>query len=134
GDSFVSPDLVGNLIRLTANGALDTNFGTNGLVSIQNVNGTGDDVVTGIVQDAQGRLIVTGYSGLPTDVFVARFSANGTIDPAFGVAGILKGAPIPPSSSDPKAYAIAMDSLGFIYLCGKVSAAGQDVMMVWKVK
>jgi uncharacterized delta-60 repeat protein len=98
GTSSYMPSTGGNwtyqrlgLYRLLANGQLDTSFGTNGEVLL-NVNGrfttgksiallpTGNVVVLGA---AQANVNSSAY--LP---FLASYSATGTLDPAFGTAGV----------------------------------------------
>ncbi|HWW52429.1 MAG TPA: hypothetical protein VNY84_01580, partial [Acidimicrobiales bacterium] len=72
--------------RYTPGGALDSAFGSDPIVNmpgVQTFNFTGGSAVAnGIVQDAQGRLLVTGVDNGSgnNDIGVARFNTNG--DPA----------------------------------------------------
>jgi uncharacterized delta-60 repeat protein len=75
------------LVRLLPNGGLDPGFGSGGIVNILNI-------VHGrsIAVQSDGKVVVVGTSNLSgkgnkTRLTVARFNANGTIDPSFGTSG-----------------------------------------------
>ena len=76
------------IVRLAANGALDTTFGNAGRVSVAF---GGKDFLSGVVANSDGTLVVTGRmqnaSPPPNDIFLARFTAAGALDSSFGVAG-----------------------------------------------
>jgi len=69
--------------RLTANGALDTTFGTGGKAP---VDFGGDDFGTAMVRQANGRILVAGRS-TTAGAIVARLRTTGTLDPDFGGDG-----------------------------------------------
>jgi uncharacterized delta-60 repeat protein len=69
--------------RLTANGALDTTFGTGGKTP---VDFGGDDFGTAMARQANGRILVAGRS-TTAGAIVARLRTNGTLDPDFGGDG-----------------------------------------------
>lgn len=75
--------------RFTADGAVDTTFGEDGTVD------SGFNVAYGqdfdIALDAEGRILLTGrQSHVGQDLFmVARFRADGSIDPDFAGGGVL---------------------------------------------
>src|SRR6185312_16858387 len=68
------------LVRLTSSGALDTTFGTGGIVSLDV--STGRDWGNSVDVLPDDRIMIggtaTGVTGY--DTFVARFTANGTPD------------------------------------------------------
>ncbi|HYE19508.1 MAG TPA: hypothetical protein VEA69_13740 [Tepidisphaeraceae bacterium] len=72
--------------RLTADGQIDTTYGTGGL-SVIDFTGAGD-VAMGVVVRRDGRAVVAGYSWHP-DVKIAltRLTSGGQIDTGFGDAG-----------------------------------------------
>ena len=74
------------LVRYNANGSLDSTFGSGGLVTTD-FNG-GLDAVSSIVLQTDGRIVVAGFAtaGDP-HMALARYNANGTLDPSFGAAG-----------------------------------------------
>ena len=71
------------LTRYDANGALDSTFGTGGLVRTD-FGGRFDDALALAVQ-ADGRIVVAGNSSDATgaDMAVARYNSDGTLDPSF---------------------------------------------------
>lgn len=71
------------LIRYNPNGTLDPAFGKGGIVTIGIRNG--DDQVSALAIQPDGKIVVAGYSN--TDLALARFNQNGTLDPAFGDGG-----------------------------------------------
>ena len=77
------------LARYSANGALDTTFGTNGVVKTD-ISGA-DDFAENLAIDAAGRIIVVGRATSPTilDVALARYNPDGTLDTSFATNGVL---------------------------------------------
>jgi uncharacterized delta-60 repeat protein len=89
--SLPSGDLAVALVRYNADGTLDTRFGTDGKVfDAPAVPGRAFDVV--ILSD--GRIVVAGDAPVANeagdfgDFLVARYMANGSLDPSFGTGGI----------------------------------------------
>ena len=101
--------------RLLPSGALDPTFGGNG---IRYLDLGGNDVATGVAIQNDGKIVVGGYSTASSGNFaaVARFNADGTNDTAFaGTGQRLYNAG--PGGTD-KAYALAINNFGGIYLAG----------------
>jgi len=76
--------------RYSANGSLDTTFGTNGTTIFQ-VSGLGTFVEDGIV-DASGRILIVGGtldSAENERAFLLRLLANGSLDNSFGTNGVV---------------------------------------------
>lgn len=73
------------LTRYTANGALDTSFGTNGIVTSSLSAGT--DQANAVVIHPDGSIIVAGFSG--NDFAVARYNSDGTLDSSFSTNGFV---------------------------------------------
>jgi uncharacterized delta-60 repeat protein len=71
------------LVRFNSNGTLDGTFGTAGKVTT--AIGLGGDSGTSMALQADGKIIVAGGAANPVtyDFAVARYNANGTLDPAF---------------------------------------------------
>lgn len=80
------------LIRLNSDGNPDATFNSDGKVFID-VSGdhTSYGSASGIVQDFDNKLVVAGWSnvGFTRDVVLVRLNANGSIDSAFGNAGMV---------------------------------------------
>lgn len=77
------------VVQLTANGAVDTTFGTNGLVTLDIGTGT-DNSRTALVQP-DGKIVVSGHTsdaGVITTVLF-RLLPNGQFDATFGRNGVV---------------------------------------------
>ena len=77
------------LARYNGDGSVDTGFGVNGAV-IHELGGQSDGI-NAIVEQADGRLVAAGYayegSGGVSDMALARFNADGSLDASFGTNG-----------------------------------------------
>jgi len=77
------------VMRLNANGAPDTTFGTNGVAIYDG--GAGRNSGSRLTVQNDGKILVAGnsHNGSDYDILVARFSSNGTLDTSFGTNGIV---------------------------------------------
>ena len=79
------------LQRLDSTGALDTSFTPYGKLVLEIPNS--NEIVTDVMQQADGKVLVVGRteygSGTVSNVLLARFLSNGTIDTAFGSNGLV---------------------------------------------
>jgi uncharacterized delta-60 repeat protein len=77
------------LRRLTADGIVDSSFGTNGYV-ITDL-GPGRDTARGIAIRPDGRIVVAGWTEMynVTKAFVLRYLPNGSVDTSFGDDGLV---------------------------------------------
>ena len=112
-------------IRLNPDGTLDTNFGQDGLAT---VDFGAYDVAETMVLDELDRIVLAGSSGAATDTnFVAaRLTPDGALDTGFGVGG---QAVIDFGGSD-FASAMVVDGLGHIVITGNTDANGNDDIAV----
>lgn len=91
------------LARYLSNGSLDTGFGVGGTV-LTGLGGTNPqpDIAFDVAIAPGGAIVVAGQAGgfrnADTDVAVVRYTANGILDPTFGVGGRA------PLSIDPVTY------------------------------
>lgn len=77
-------------IRYTTTGALDSSFGTGGVV-ITNF-GTSSDECYGMTIQPDGKLVLSGTStvaGLQPDFALARYNTDGSLDATFGIGGLV---------------------------------------------
>lgn len=128
--------------RLNADGTLDTAFGAgasdgtpDGVVGLSL--GTGNDVAMSIAVQADGKVLVAGYtvaSDASTNAAVARLLPDGKLDTAFGV-GTTDGTPdgvvaISLGAGNDYAHALALQSDGKILVAGDRTNAGSSDIWV----
>ena len=115
------------LIRVSGDGTLDTGFGppsANGWV-ITNLDGSSDSA-TAIAVDAQGRILLGGWTkfGSDEDFAVERYDADGNVDTSFGSGGEARVDITPQASDRDFAQAMALDAQGRIVLAGSSTPGG----------
>src|SRR5262249_1596967 len=79
-----------SLARSDTGGGLDPTFGTGGTVSSGSVGLAG---VASVLVQGDGKIVLVGSSYQPTvfqGIVIARYDANGALDPTFGNGGIVK--------------------------------------------
>ena len=81
------------LVRYTSTGALDTSFGSGGVVTTSV--GSGDDFGYSVAVQSDGKIVVAGYStnGIhynnttDSDIVLVRYTTTGALDTSFGSGG-----------------------------------------------
>jgi uncharacterized delta-60 repeat protein len=75
------------VVRYNPDGSLDSSFNSIGTVTI--MMGSGDAYAQGVVVQADGKIVVAGYSsdGSTTSFALARLLSDGTLDPSFNGTG-----------------------------------------------
>lgn len=124
------PEAAVTLLRLTPNGRLDTNFGTGGFASHDPDAGSYHHVSRIAVQ-GDGKIVavggITNGSGdFTSDVFLARFLGNGTLDASFGTGGIVRTS----FAMQDQLFDVTLQSDGKIVVAGVSSVVGQSRMLV----
>ena len=66
------------VVRYNTDGSLDSSFGSGGIV-VTRV-GTGQDRISGVTVQPDGKIVVAGHSHNGTDLAVARYLPDGTLD------------------------------------------------------
>jgi uncharacterized delta-60 repeat protein len=83
------------LAQFTANGALDTTFGTDGVATAV----IGADFPSAFLLQPNGQILMGGFKDggkkTPGALSLVRFNSNGALDPTFGTAGIALVTPAP---------------------------------------
>lgn len=75
--------------RYLASGLVDTTFGANGGLVVP---AAGSAMPSAVALQGDGKIVVLGTTfGSGPTFFASRFTAGGTLDPAFGVGGMAKG-------------------------------------------
>lgn len=77
------------MARWLVNGDMDSDFGADGVVRLDL--GPGWHRMTGVDQQADGKLVVSGYTEIAgqRDILVARFNTDGSLDSSFGSGGLV---------------------------------------------
>lgn len=122
------------LLRLSANGTLDSTFGTandgtiDGVVNLSL--GDGNDVANALKIQADGKMVVVGttVNAGSSNIAVARFNTDGSLDTSFG-AGNGDGTPdgvvsLSLGSGDDVALALVIQADGKMVIAGTTSSTG----------
>ncbi len=108
------------LTRFNADGSLDSTFGSHGTATLYlgpSTTASTYELQVPLGLQADGKLVVAGFTGSPAVWEVARFNANGTLDTSFGSGGTVTTS-FAPYSGDPLGLAI-YPSTGQIVVVGK---------------
>ena len=107
------------MVRYNINGALDTEFGTNG--KILTPVGTSLDEIRSVVVQPDGKIIAAGNArvGSQSDFAVVRYNSNGTLDPTFDGDGKVI-TPITTNSTD-LAWSVLVLTNGKIIVVGSTA-------------
>jgi uncharacterized delta-60 repeat protein len=117
------------LARFTANGGLDTTFGSGGVVHIDYADldpADGDpadsDQANDVAIQADGKIVIAGHAlvGSTTDFMIARLNADGSRDTAFGTQGLVT---TPFGTLQDLARAVAIQPDGAIVVAGQASSS-----------
>jgi uncharacterized delta-60 repeat protein len=102
------------VLRLAANGTLDTTgYGTGGIVTTD-ISGGFNDTVTSMAVDGGGRAVLAGYHR--TNFALVRYTSNGGLDDTFGTGGkVFTGST---TTTEQQANAIALQTDGKIVIAG----------------
>ena len=103
------------ILRYKGDGTLDNTFGTNGVVTYEG--GHGNDGFRGVAIQADGKIVVSGYTKIATgfDVLTARYNSDGALDSTFGTNGV---ATYDGGHGDDGARGVAIQSNGKIVVSG----------------
>jgi uncharacterized delta-60 repeat protein len=113
------------LVRLTTDGVVDPTFGTNGVVNSPLGLGDVTREAFGLAIQPDDRIIITGevqVAGV-LDVLVARFTADGALDPSFGTNGVTTTAF---TSQGDAGKAVALQADGRIVVAGRTALFGSS--------
>jgi uncharacterized delta-60 repeat protein len=107
------------LVRYTSAGALDTTFGTGGIVRTAFAQAS----LNAVALQADGKIVVGGFTQSPQVFTVARYTAAGTLDGSFGSAGIVTTS----AGGNSEVFGLAIQPDGKIVAAGK---GGGDFVVV----
>ncbi len=103
------------LLRLNADGELDTSFGKNGLVTTDL--GSWNDGAWAMVLQPDGKIVAGGHGASPGNFILVRYLPDGTLDSAFGTNGIAETS----LGYDDLLFALAIQADGKILAAGTVN-------------
>jgi uncharacterized delta-60 repeat protein len=114
------------LARYTPQGALDASFNSTGMVTTD-FGGSGQDVAYAMAIQADGRIVVAGYSNASgsVDFALARYTPSGALDTTFNSTGMVT-TDFGGSGGEDVAYAVAIQSDGKIVAAGGSGPAADD--------
>src|SRR5213593_408962 len=115
------------LVRYNANGSLDATFGTGGKVTTPI--GTGDNSVSALVLQSDGKLVAAGYASVSGtyDLALVRYNTNGSLDSTFGTGGKVT---TPVGSAGDYVNALVFQSDGKLVAAGNTEASTRDFVVV----
>lgn len=123
--------------RYSANGTLDTTFGTNGIVVHSDALGVNAaERATCIAVDPSGKILAAGYGVNPqgnSDLPVWRFNSDGTVDTTFGTNGVVVHQNAAGGNGHDSGGSITVDLSGKIFIAGASQNTNNNYdMVIWK--
>lgn len=87
GNHETATDIDFAVVRYNSNGTLDTSFGTGGIV-LTDLNGGDEDFARGVGLQADGKIVVGGYTGTNAgrNFAIVRYDTTGALDTTYGAA------------------------------------------------
>ena len=115
------------VVRYNTNGSLDTTFGTGGEVTTPI--GTGDNGVSALVRQSDGKLVAAGYATVSGtyDLALVRYNTDGSLDSTFGTGGKVT---TPVGSAGDYVNALVFQSDGKLVAAGNTEASTRDFVVV----
>ncbi|VAW36680.1 hypothetical protein MNBD_DELTA04-1423 [hydrothermal vent metagenome] len=115
GSSSNSADLDFAVIRYNPDGILDSSFNSDGMVTT--AVGRGDDEISALAVQDDGRILAAGYSvnGTARDFALVRYNVDGSLDADFGREGMVV---TPVGNGDDEITSMAVDRQGRIVVAG----------------
>jgi len=117
------------LARYNPDGSLDPSFGGTGGVVTHALDGF--NYATGVAVQSNGQIVVVGYGldpvAIPNFIFVARYNADGSLDPSFGNGGITRD---PFGGSVGTTPVVAVQNDGEIVIADYSASGGINEVMV----
>lgn len=84
GSGYFSATLESFLIRFNINGSLDTSFGTSGILRHTSPAGL---IPRAMAVQSDGKIVVLGRNDAVTEILIARYSPDGSLDTSFNSVG-----------------------------------------------
>jgi len=122
--------------RYNTNGTIDTSFNTVGYVAHDNAAGgtAGHDAGYSVTTDANGKIVVAGFSNNSTnsDMAIWRYNTNGTLDTSFNTVGFAAHDNAAGGSSSDYGYSVTTDANSKIVVTGQSNNGTNYDMVIWR--
>ncbi len=130
GTAWSSADQISfALVRYNADGTLDTTFGTGGQVITPVTTSIEQGRIYGLIVEPDQKIVVSGEDG--SNMLIARYNTNGTLDSTFGTGGIVTLSSIGQYFTGGKGEALAVQANGKYVITGY--SVGLDFQGTWPV-
>lgn len=124
------------IVRLLSTALLDTNFKGAGIVVVDDIaGGLGSDHGFCVIEDASGRLVVTGSSvgiGETFDMVVLRYTSTGSLDATFNGSGIVVQRDTAAGAGPDAGFFVARYGTQVVVTGHSTSATSLD-MVIWRI-
>jgi uncharacterized delta-60 repeat protein len=129
GESFNGTDEDMVIWKYKSDGVLDTSFGTNGIVTYDNLGENPDQSETSLSLDASGNIYVSvlgfnDYNYDKADMSILKYTSDGVLDTSFGANGVIY-------QSNAQA-GVKLDKNGNIYMVGYSGSNHNTNLSIWK--
>jgi uncharacterized delta-60 repeat protein len=117
------------LARYLPEGALDSSFGGDGIVTTAVASGDNFDTLVGAAIDGGGKIVTAGAAdtgGFGFDLALLRYNADGSLDASFGTGGQVT-MNVGPGSTDDLPQDLVLQASGKILVGGGVAATAVEV-------
>jgi uncharacterized delta-60 repeat protein len=126
GDNLASPTSATDIVlaRYQTDGALDTTFGTGGLVVTHIPGPSGHDFAYDVALQPDGKIVAVGHKfEAHAEMLAVRYLPDGSLDPSFGSSGIVRLTP----ATESFANNVAIQPDGAILVGGPTGPTGTTV-------
>ncbi len=110
---------VGTVLRFNSNGSLDPNFGTDGVVMLDQIS-----VFNDVAIQSDGKIVAAGSDEENQIGGVQRLKSDGTGDSSFGTDGFVSVAFAPISTGSSSINSLALQTNGKIVVAGDINSLG----------
>ncbi|MBF0094465.1 MAG: DUF4347 domain-containing protein, partial [Alphaproteobacteria bacterium] len=120
------------LIRLNADGSLDTTFSDDGKITTDKSSNFNDELLA-VLTDGNGKVVVAGWGRQPgntanfADFIVSRYDSNGLLDATFGTGGTTYTTFDSGTARSDEVTSVALQGDGKIVVAGGTQASGDPV-------
>ncbi len=126
GVAVISGNVELMLAKYTTSGALDTTFGSSGVVTGSIENGS---ILNAVTLDSSNNIVAAGSvlnGSFVNQYLITRYSPTGVVDTSFGSSGFVVGS----IGSSSNAQAVAVDGSGNVLIAGVTTGSTNQALLV----